>query len=163
VCGIALLGYALAGFAVTILLMYQQAPPGIEAEAEGRIHVGLGVVAVCTVSGLLGIVMSRVSWQHSSELLLSAEPVTTQSVQRSSGTWDWIWAGMLAVIGMGMVGAFTERSFIDLSLGTVFLANFGSATLALAGRVRRLEHIRHVRYYCLAISLRSWRMVWIRQ
>lgn len=163
VCGIALLMYALAGLAITILLMYQQAPPGIEAEAEGRIHVGLGVVAVCAISGLLGIAMSRVSWHHSSELLLSAQPVTPQSVARSSGTWDWIWAGILAVIGIGMAGAFTERSFIDLSLGTVFLVNIGSATLAVATRVRRLEHRRHVRYYCLAISPRSWRMVWIRQ
>lgn len=163
VCGVALLMYAFAGLVITIVLMYQQPPPGIEAEAEGRMHLGLAVVTVGAISALLGIVMSRVSWQRSSAVLLSAEPVTSQSVQRSSGSWDWVWAGILAVIGMGMVGAFTERSFIDLALGSVFLANLGAATLAAAAQVRQLEHVRRVRYYCLAVSRRSWRMVWIRQ
>jgi hypothetical protein len=55
VCGVALLVYALVGLAITIVLMYQQPPPAIEAEAEGRIHVCLAVVAVCAISGLLGI------------------------------------------------------------------------------------------------------------
>ncbi len=96
-------------------------------------------------------------------MLLSAEPVTSQSAQRSSGGWDWVWAGILTVVGIGMVGACTERSFIDLAPGSVFLANWGAATLAVAGQVRRLEHMRRVRYYCLAVSRRYWRMVWIRQ
>jgi len=161
VCGAALLVYAFAGLVITIVLIYQQ-PPGVEAEAEGRIHLGLTVVTVGVISALLGIVMSRLSWQRSSAVLLSAEPVTSQSVQRSSGSWDWVWAGILTVVGIGMVGAFTERSFIDLALGSVFLANCGAATLAVASQVRRLEHMRRVRYYCLAVSRRSWRMVWIR-
>jgi len=156
VCGVALVLYAAAGLAITIVLMYQQPPPGIEA--EGRMHVSLAVVVICAISGLLGIVISRASWRRSSVVLLAAEPVTSQSVRRSSGSWDWVWAGILAVIGMGMLGAFTERSFVDLALGSVFLSNLGAAT-----QVRRLEHVRRVRYYCLAVSRRSWRMVWIRQ
>lgn len=160
VCGAALVFYALVGFAVTIVLIYQQPPPSIEAES--RMHLGLAVGTVCAISALLGIVMSRVSWQRSSAVLLSAGPVTPQSVQRSSGSWDWVWAGILTVVGIGMAGAFTERSCIDLTLGSVVLANWGAATLAVASQVRRLEHMRHVRYYCLAVSHRSWWMVWIR-
>lgn len=109
--------HALAGLAITIVLMYQQPPPGIEAGAEGRLHVSVAIVAV------------------QSDLAI------------------------LIVIGVGV----TERSFIDLAVGTAVLANFGSATVAIAEQVRHLEHLRRVRYYCLAISPRSWRMVWTRQ
>jgi len=162
VCGAALLVYAFAGLVITIVLIYQLPPPGVEAEGEGRMHRGLAVVTVGVISALLGVVMSRVSWQRSSAVLLSAKPVTPQSVQRSSGSWDWGWAGILTVVGIGMVGAFTERAFIDLTLGSVVLANWGAAALAVASQVRRFEHMRRVRYYCLAVSRRSWRMVWIR-
>jgi hypothetical protein len=113
--------HALAGLAITIVLMYQQPPPGIEAEAEGRLYVSVAIVAV------------------QSELAI------------------------LIVIGVGMMGGVTERSFIDLAVGTAVLANFGSATVAIAEQVRHLEHLLRVRYHCLAISPRSWRMVWTRQ
>jgi hypothetical protein len=162
VCGIALLVYAVAGVAITFVLAFELPPPGFEAEAEGRVHISLAVICVCAIAGLLGVLFAKVAWQRSSGLLATAKPLTPQVMKRSSGLWEWAWAGILAVIGLGMIGAFTERSFIDLALGIVFLANFGTATLAVAAKVRRLEQARHIRYYCLADSHCSWQMVWMR-
>jgi hypothetical protein len=88
-----LLVYALVGLGGTIILIFQQSPPGIEAEAEGRVHVSLAVVAVCAVSGLLGVVLSRISWHRSSEVLASAEPATWQRVETHVVLWDWVWMG----------------------------------------------------------------------
>jgi uncharacterized membrane protein len=33
-------------------------------------------------------------------------------MNRSFGLWEWLLAGILAAIGLGMIGAFTERSFL---------------------------------------------------
>jgi hypothetical protein len=55
VCSTALLVYALAGLAITIVLTFELPPPGFEAEAEVRVHIRMGVVAVCAASGLLGV------------------------------------------------------------------------------------------------------------
>lgn len=157
--GTTLLVSARAGLAITIVPMDQQPPPGIEVEAEGRLHVSLVIVSACCLSGLPGIVPSRISWQRSSEVLQSAQAATAQTVECCSR----VWAAILIVIGVGMMGAVMERSFMDFAVGTAVLANFGSATVASAEQVRHLEHLRRVRYYCLAISPGSWRMVWTRQ
>ena len=151
--GLGLLAWALAGLVSGALQAARSSHPAVQLPDD------LFVAALYVCSVLLALLLSRTYWSRVQELLAEARPASADRLPTRARLWDLAQVAVFLVIGVGMVAVFAQRSPLDLAIATVALAYTGTGSLGTALRIRRVECCNHVLYYCLADSLRSWRLV----